>query len=117
MGRLKFSPEDPQERDYYIGRFKMDEMDGQGTMYMKNGDSYRTIFETGSMRNQGVYTFANGIQCRIVEKDNALEFEDRLIFPPDDYRLEYRGGIKNGCIMHGHGILIVKNVDGDENKL
>ena len=36
-------------------------------------------------------------------------FEQPLIFPEDDFRKEYHGSVKSGCIMHGEGMLTLKN--------
>ena len=36
-------------------------------------------------------------------------FEMPLTFPEDDFRKEYYGSVKNGCVLHGEGTLYLKN--------
>ena len=38
-----------------------------------------------------------------------LSFFPRLIYPVDDYKLEYRGAVKDDYIPHGQGTLVLKN--------
>ena len=37
-----------------------------------------------------------------------MVISNRLIFPEDDFRIEYEGQRKDGYIMHGKGTLLVK---------
>ena len=57
-----------------------------------------------------------------------MNFDPRIIFPEDDFRMEYRGTLKDKNIPHGQGTLTLKAdsakfsgewVDGDskENNL
>ena len=57
----------------------------------------------------GVYTWSNGTKARITFKNDKLIFDDRLIFPENDFRMEYRGACKNGNVMHGRGTLTLEN--------
>ena len=59
----------------------------------------------------GVYTWANGIKARIRFENNDMIFDNRLIYPESDFRLEYRGNVKNHNVMDGYGILTVKTND------
>ena len=65
----------------------------------------------------GVYTWKeNGIQARVHIEEGNLVFDDRLIYPEDDFRMEYRGSLKKGNIMHGRGTLTLRNREGSEQK-
>ena len=59
--------------------------------------------------NLGVYTFGNGIRARAVYENGEFVFDNRVIFAEDDYRMEYRGELKDNHIMHGKGTLTLKN--------
>ena len=55
--------------------------------------------------------WASGERARFTYIEECLTFDDsRIIFPETDFRLEYRGGLKNGNIMHGLGTLTLKQV-------
>ena len=49
----------------------------------------------------GVYTWANGDRARITFRSNKIIFGNRLIFAESDACLEYRGGLREGHLMHG----------------
>ena len=57
----------------------------------------------------GVYVWANGIKAPVSFKDGKICFGQRLIYPDNDYRLEYRGEVKDKNIMHGKGTLTLKS--------
>ena len=58
----------------------------------------------------GVYMWASGIKAPIkFKKDGSIGHQNRLIFPEEDFRMEYRGTTKEGSTMHGDGTLILKN--------
>ena len=40
-------------------------------------------------------------------QEDKMIFEKRLIFPEDDFRIEYRGGLKDNRVLHGVGSLTV----------
>ena len=42
-------------------------------------------------------------------QDGSIDYQHRLIFPEEDFRMEYRGTTKEGSTMHGDGTLILKN--------
>lgn len=46
--------------------------------------------------------------------DGSKHFDQRLIYPENDWRAEYRGDTKDNCVPHGKGILLAKN--GEEFK-
>ena len=37
-----------------------------------------------------------------------MVFENRLVFPDEDFRTEYRGDIKDNYTMHGTGTLTIQ---------
>ena len=37
-----------------------------------------------------------------------MTFDSRIIFPEDDFRMEYRGELKDNNIPHGQGTLTLK---------
>ena len=46
--------------------------------------------------------WASGIKTPIkFKKDGSIGHQNRLIFPEEDFRMEYRGETKDGHIMHG----------------
>ena len=57
----------------------------------------------------GVYTWANKISARVTFLMGEIIYEMPLIFPEDDFRKEYYGSVKNGCVLHGEGTLYLKN--------
>ena len=57
----------------------------------------------------GVYTWANNISARVTFLMGEIIYEMPLIFPEDDFRKEYNGSVKNGCVLHGEGTLHLKN--------
>lgn len=57
----------------------------------------------------GVYTFKNGVRVRFTKEKGNFNFDHRLIFPEDDVKLEYRGDVKDGCVMHGKGTLTLRS--------
>ena len=42
-------------------------------------------------------------------QEDEMIFEKRLIFPENDYRIEYRGEMKDNRVLHGVGSLTVVN--------
>ena len=66
-------------------------------------------WDCGTPSGQGVYTFADGVKCRITFTDGKMNYENRLIFPDDEFRIEYRGEVRDRNIMHGKGSLIVRS--------
>ena len=41
--------------------------------------------------------------------EDNITFKQPVIFPKSDFRLEYAGEVKEGCVMHGTGTLILKD--------
>ena len=63
------------------------------------------------MENHGIYCWANGDKARFTYDSFTQEFtfeDNRVIFADDDFKLEYRGELKDGHIMHGLGTLTLK---------
>ena len=56
----------------------------------------------------GVYTWANGIKARFIVEQDEIILDSRIIFADDDFRLEYRGNVKDNNVMHGRGTLTLK---------
>ena len=84
-----------QGRKMYRGEFKDGEFHGNGTVYLQNGDSYKGKWERGQLQEQGVYTWENGERARFTYIEDSFTFQDnRIVFPENDFRLEYRGGLK-----------------------
>ena len=109
-GKLTFSKNDKEERKQFTGTFKSGEFDGFGTMTLVNGESYQTKWQNGAMKDQGIYTFVDGTRVRFtVSPEQIMVFEDRVIFPESDFRVEYRGQLKDRHIMHGQGTLTLRD--------
>ena len=51
----------------------------------------------------------NGDRARFTIEKDALKFDRRVIFPENDFRMEYRGDIKDDHIMHGEGCLVLED--------
>ena len=56
-----------------------------------------------------VYTWANHDRARVICNDDKMTFDSRVLYPDDDFRMEYRGNLKEGRIPHGTGRLTLKN--------
>ena len=59
------------------------------------------------MTGQAMYTFSCGVKIRCIMKAGQLVFDKRLIFPDDDFRVEYRGDLNDDQVMNGNGTLFV----------
>ena len=84
-----------------------------------NGDSYWANWKNGKGQGQGVYKWANGFRAPITFKtDESLKFGNRLIFPENDFRMEYRGprSTQYGHNMPGRGTLFLKNEENEEER-
>ena len=108
-GKFTFPEGDELNRKMYIGSFKDGMFEGFGTMYFHDGGSLLTKWTKGQQKGQGSYTFQDGSKVRFVLEEGKPVFERRIVFPMKDYKLEYRGFVKADHIMHGHGILVLKN--------
>ena len=58
--------------------------------------------------NLGVYTWANGDRALVSNTDGKLTFGRRVVYPDNDFRLEYRGDVKEGHVPDGEGRLTIK---------
>ena len=86
-GKFVFPDHDKQKRESYQGGFKDDKFHGIGKIMLNNGESYRAKWDNGLLFGQGVYTFSNGVQVRFTYERGKMVYENRLIFPEDDFRL------------------------------
>ena len=110
QGKLQFPPDD-ETRKAYIGGFKNGLFHGSGQIKLKNGDSYQTKWHDGKMEEHGIYTWENGDKARFTYDPVAENFifsDSRVVFPESDFKLEYRGELKEGHIMHGLGTLTLR---------
>ena len=94
-------------------------------MVFQNGDSYKVKWDNNSAYGQGkfqssvgnfrlylrlgVYTWKNGDRARFTIENGAMKFDRRVLFPEDDFRMEYRGEVKDDHIMHGQGSLVLED--------
>ena len=54
--------------------------------------------------------WVNGDIARFTYSSDKFTFEDnRIIFPENDFKMEYRGEVVNEHVMHGTGTLTLKN--------
>ena len=81
---------------------------GYGTLHYRSGVTILTKWNKGEITSQGVKTFPDGTKVRFTKIDDQTVFEKRIVFPMKDYRLEYKGAVKECNIMHGHGTLTFK---------
>ena len=110
-GKLTFASADPKGRKTYVGGFRDGQLHGYGLVTLENGDSYRAKWSDNQMENHGIYQWANGDKARFTYDSFTQEFtfeDNRVIFADDDFKLEYRGELKDGHIMHGLGTLTLK---------
>lgn len=108
-GKLKYVDDDLQGRRYHAGLFVQGRLHGLGTVVMRNGDQYKGKWVRNQLIGQGVYIYQNGIRTRFYSEPNKeMVLDARLIYPDEDYRLEYRGET-DGCRMHGRGTLTLKD--------
>ena len=62
------------------------------------------------MVGQGIYIWANGVKARASTHEGKLIYDFPLIYPEEDFRLEYSGYFKkDGPVPHGYGTLTLKN--------
>ena len=57
----------------------------------------------------GVYTWKSGVKANVTLHQGLMIFEQPLIYPQKDYRMEYVGDVKDEYIPHGEGTLTLKN--------
>ena len=108
-GKLKYVDDDLAGRRYHAGLFVQGRLHGLGTVVMRNGDQYKGKWVRNQLIGQGVYIYQNGIRTRFYSEPNKeMVLDARLIYPDEDYRLEYRGET-DGCRMHGRGTLTLKD--------
>ena len=96
----------------HYGKFEKGQFHGYGTVLLTNGDSYCANWDNSRVTGQGVYTWVNGIKTRITfNQEEGIIFENlpRLIYPEDDFRMEYRGSVRDMNIMDGNGELMLKD--------
>jgi hypothetical protein len=60
------------EYEYYVGEFKDDRFDGQGTLTWANGDKYVGEFKWGSLTGQGTKTYLDGTVKEGIWKDDEF---------------------------------------------
>ena len=53
--------------------------------------------------------FLNSVNQAQFTLKEEIQFDRRLIFPEDDFRMEYRGAVKENT-MHGKGTLTLKSL-------
>ena len=56
-----------------------------------------------------MYINNDGTKSRINVINDRIVKDSRIVFPETDYRVEYRGELKNDRIMNGEGILVLKD--------
>ena len=56
-----------------------------------------------------MYINNDGTKSRINIINDRIVKDSRIVYPETDYRVEYRGELKNDCIMNGEGILVLKD--------
>ena len=79
-------------------------------MFLRGGNSFKAKWDRNKVQGQGVYIWEDGARARITfDPDENPVFGNRIIFPENDFRLEYRGDLKDGHIMNGHGTLTLKD--------
>ena len=115
-GKYTFPVDDQINRKQYIGAFKNGLFHGLGTMTWLNGDSCKALWVKNVMQT-GIYTWNNSTKARVLNEKNQgeLTFYPRLVYPPDDFRLEYRGALKDGHIPDGKGVLVLKKMKEGKN--
>ena len=70
--------------------------------------SLKSRYPSNLLVNSGVYTWADRSRVRITFSDDTMNFDKRVIFAPNDFKLEYRGEVKANHVMHGTGTLTLK---------
>ena len=68
-------------------------------------------WKDSKIQGQGLYIWSDGIRQRITmnKQESEMIFEKRLIFPEDDYRVEYRGELESKRVLQGKGSLTTRN--------
>ena len=108
-GKLTFDNSDELQRKHYRGQFIDDRFEGPGTLTFQNGDVIVANWKDSKIQGQGLYIWNDGIRQRVTmnNQEDKMIFEKRLIFPEDDFRIEYRGELKDKRVLHGVGSLTV----------
>ena len=108
-GKLIFDTSDELQRKHYRGQFIENRMEGPGTLTFQNGDVIVANWKDSKIQGQGLYIWNDGIRQRVTmnNQEDKMIFEKRLIFPEDDFRIEYRGELKDKRILNGVGSLTI----------
>ena len=78
----------------YIGEWKNDNFDGQGTLTLTNGGKYIGYFENGRLHGKGTIIFANGDKYL-----GQLRFDQ--IYGKGTYKYGIEGRVKLGITENG----------------
>ncbi len=82
--------------DVYIGEFKDNKKNGQGTYIFANGDKYVGEYKDGVSHGQGTYTWADGNRYVGEFKDDKRSGQGIFTANGDKYVGEYREDKRNG---------------------
>ena len=97
------------KRKSYTGNFKEGTFSGYGSMKYRNGTTLKAKWNQGKPIDHGVHCFANKRMTRATFDGDEIFLEDRLTFPDNDFRIEYRGKFNDQGVMHGSGTLITRS--------
>ena len=56
-----------------------------------------------------MYINNDGTKSRITIIDDRIVKDKRIVYPETDFRMEYRGELKNDRIMNGEGTLVLRD--------
>ena len=83
--------------DKYVGEFKDDKQNGQGTFTYASGDKYVGEFKDGKRHGQSTYTFASGDKYVGQWKDGKTNGQGTFTYASGDkYVGQYKDGKQNG---------------------
>ena len=87
--------------DVYVGEYRDDKANGQGTYTFADGDKYVGKFRDNKFNGQGTYTFVEGIKYVGEYRDNKRHGQFTVTYASGDKFVgEFRDGKKNGQGTH-----------------
>ena len=97
---------------YYIGEFKNNKYNGQGTIILFNGFTSKGEFKNGRLNGKGTITLSNGFKSEGTFINDVLNGQGKIT-SPDGYI--YEGEFKNGK-LNGQGKITSPDGSIDEGE-
>ncbi len=102
FGTYTFAPDSEWAGDKYVGEFRDDDFNGQGTYTFANGDKHTGEYRDGKPNGQGTYTYVDGDKYVGEFRDDDFNGQGTFYYLADDdfkgdkYSGEYKDGKPDG---------------------